>query len=752
MRTSSTSDSTAKNSGGGRVRRDVDASLLRYFALMVSCIAALCAGCGPGVEPGVAFGGYAGTCAAGERKVCLGRCAQLASLGGACDRDPCASSVTDPVVVCGTGLRCEATSTAAVRGTCQPIPTEPSTPPRLGACDPAALLGSAENPCGQFTAAGAGSVAVPSFCKPIGNDNSCIPSNPTRAACFRTAVEGETCDGDWEDVLAASPTVRSRLCEPCGPGFRCANSVTGGPRTCLRRCDTNVGGPGACRAAPRDDRPWIYECQPQPWQRRAMGDVGPMTVLTPVCIRVGQHLGVCGSSIASFETRQIVSIGPVINDEWDNPRTRLRPDGYAVSDQFTVLQAPPGVPRTGCAAQCDNCVVTRREPPAGAADLAEPVCCVQPGGRCGLTATGRPNDDDCCDFGTFSAQCVLDPQSGPSGAQLTLCRRGCNPAQGGNLVADGCSGVLPPNPPIPPSFQCPGVSECRQVDITPGPGGSLPAYACMPCGRAGERACTVRGREGCTVVLSTAQIPAGGILPIGTIARIGSLFVDGNGICQPVAGRGALGQPCHDLNVRSGALCSSGPRLPQGDRCNGLFLACSNPNGPGTCVPCGQAAGQPACEGSIALIGQRTVGMQPTLANAVCAENRLPFNDPIEGLRCPGDPPRINPPRCIENALGNSPRLVSAPARNRYSGEAGVCIACGNTGQACCESQLCQNATDTCDQGVCVPCGQQGQPCCRCNPNLSGNGGCAATNQAAERLSCQPRSDRPGVCEVREGS
>jgi hypothetical protein len=744
MATRSMSDSTATISvERGRSESDDVAFILRYFALMVSCIAAFCAGCGPGVEPGVTFGGYAGTCAAGERKVCLGRCAQVAALGGACDRDPCANSLADAVVVCGAGLRCEPSSGASPRGTCRPIPTDLGNPPRVGRCNPDALLGSEANPCGQFTVvatARAGSVSTPSFCKPLGNDFSCVPSNPTNAVCSATRVEGESCDGDWEDVLSGSQTVRSRLCEPCGPGFRCANSVTGGPRTCLRRCDANVGGAGACRAAQNTDRPWVYQCQQQPWQRPASGDMAPTTVPTPVCIRVGQHLGVCGASIASFETRQIVSIDPVTNVEWDDLRTRLRPDAYAVSEQFNVLFPSAGTPNTGCNALCDNCVATRREPPAGPADVAEAICCVQPGSRCGLTATGRPNDDDCCDFGTFSAQCVLDPQSGPAGSQVTLCRRGCNPAQGGNLTADACSGVLPPTPAFPPQFECPGTTECRQVDTTPGPGGSLPAHACTPCGRAGERACSVRGREGCTVVVSPAQIPGGGIV------RIGSLSVDVAGVCQLVAGRGGMGQFCHAPNVRTGAFCAGGPRLPQGDRCNGPLLACSSEDSLGRCVPCGQAAGQPACEGSIALIGQRTAGIQPTLANTVCAENRLPFNDPGEDLRCPGDPPRINPPRCIENALGNSPRLVSAPARNRYSGEAGVCIPCGNTGQACCESQLCQNTSDTCDQGVCTPCGEFGQPCCRCNPNLSMNRGCVRDSPQGGRLSCFPRPGRAGIC------
>jgi hypothetical protein len=738
--------------GGGNTLRGC-ARAPRFIALIVSCLVAVGVGCGPGVEPGAVYNGYAGTCPGNQRKVCLGKCAQVANrVGAGCDLDPCPLA-SGASVVCGTGLRCAPDSAGALTGTCQPIPDDPGVPPRLGACNPAFPLGSAQNPCGQFTVASdarAGSVTVPSFCRPIGDDNTtCTPTSPSRAACNPTRIEGESCDGEWEELLAAAALPRRNLCAPCGPGFRCANSVTGGPRVCLRRCDPVVGGQGACRPAGSNERPWTYQCQTQPLLR-PLGTPSMPIPSAAVCIRVGNHLGVCGASIASFETRQLVSIAPPINVAWDNGDTRIVPDAYGVYDRTQVLNAPLGVPNSGCSAACDNCVVTQRVNPPDATSLAEATCCVDTGGRCGTGPTLA--DSDCCDFGSFDAQCVRDPQSGATGAgQQGLCRRGCSPALGGNLTADICSGRLPPNPPFPANFQCPGATECIEVDRTPPLGGTtLPIHACTPCGRAGEPRCTVSGREGCTIVLGPAQIPGGGIV------RMGNLQVDANGICQPVTigPTGALvggpGQPCHAPNVRVGAICGSGPRLPQGDRCNLPNFACSDPDGPGTCVPCGLDIGQPACEGAISLIGARVGGIanNPTVNNSICAETRLPFNDPTESLRCPGDPPRINPPRCVENALGNRPRIVSAPARNRYSGEAGVCIACGNTGQPCCESQLCQNVGDTCDQGVCTPCGQQRQPCCRCNPNLSMSNGCAATNPQGEFLQCRSRTGRPGVCET----
>jgi hypothetical protein len=725
METRSMSDSTAKISGGGRAERDDVAFILRYFALMVSCIAALCAGCGPGVEPGVGFGGYGGSCPAGQRKVCLGQCAFVQNLvGRPCDLDPCLRPGSE-AIVCGTNSRCEPDAAGSSTGACRPIPTDLGVPPRVGACNPRFPLGSLQNPCGQFatsSGAPAGSVATPSFCAPLGDDLTCTPNTPTRAACNPTRVEGETCDGDWEDVISPLPAQPSR-CLPCAPGFRCVNSLTGGPRVCLRRCDTG-SGIGGCRTASNSDRPWTYQCQPQPWQRP-----GSVTTTTPVCVRVGLHGNVCGAPIASFETRDVVQIVPPVVEQLIYPGDVLGVAAEAVNVPYTVRIAPPTIPLTGCSAQCDSCVTTEsdRQPTP---TLLEPRCCVQPEGRC-------VTDSDCCAYGSFGARCVPDPQprANLGSPPLGICRRGCNAELFGNLPADLCNGAIPSPTFRYPNFVCPGHTECTLFS----PPGGTASPVCMPCGRPGENACRIAGRQGCTIALSPNQVPDGGLV------RLGNLVRDTADRCQVNLACGANGGACCPANAR---VCGPGARLPQGDRCANAGFVCNTDTASGQCVPCGIAAGGIACEGNVdnfLKINQFLPQPSNLASNAVCAYSRI---SPRTGERdrCPGDPPNYAPQRCQD-----ARNLVASTARDPYSGVPDVCVDCGARGQPCCEGGLCGDRNDTCvgyvrggQNGTCQECGRENQPCCRCptagSPRAT-NSGCDLTNQQNQRLVCTTGSN-----------
>ena len=180
--------------------------------------------------------------------------------------------------------------------------------------------------------------------------------------------------------------------------------------------------------------------------------------------------------------------------------------------------------------------------------------------------------------------------------------------------------------------------------------------------------------------------------------------------------------------------------MPQGDRCNGEYLACNEETE--LCEVCGRAAGQLACEGALSRYGARLATAQPLSTNAVCAETRSPWVDPVEGLRCPGQPPLIHPPRCVESVssdvAGGGSRIASVSARNRFSGQYGRCERCGQRGEQCCESQLCLDPRDTCDAGTCVRCGELGDLCCRCGRGTNGVqvDGCVVRSSDRLQLAC----------------
>ncbi|MDP3273810.1 MAG: hypothetical protein Q8Q09_01355 [Deltaproteobacteria bacterium] len=421
-----------------------------------------------------------------------------------------------------------------------------------------------------------------------------------------------------------------------------------------------------------------------------------------------------------------------------------RPPRALITDSvIEIRHQSVGQPELGnvrpCFDLCDACVQTSSTLVNGEPVLDEPTCCVPAGSRCNV-------DDDCCDFGTNGASCVLDPstaipstQSAPARPPIKICRRGCRANLIGNLLPDICRGVFPPNPAPPSGFVCPAPTECRPLPRPPF--GGLPFFggACVPCGHPGELACIAPGREGCTVILN--QDVAG-----GGLVRLGNLRVDPNGVCVQRTDCGFPGGPCCPPDVR---LCGPPGRLPQGGRCNGTNV-CNSEGFGGTCVPCGASfttqasiVGTACCEGSlVALNALSQQQARPGQGNNICnAARNMPPRRSVD-LRCPGDRrvPAISPPRCNDGA-----DTVCPVSSDPYSGTRGTCQACGGTGQPCCEGSLCLSNTDTCNpENRCEPCGGPNERCCRC-PGTSGElgtDGCRVAAPDAQVLACVPNSGR----------
>jgi hypothetical protein len=579
--------------------------------------------------------------------------------------------------------------------------------------------------CGGFWLASdapPGNAAVPSFCAPLGANLTCSPTSPTRATCQMARVDGESCDGDWDDVIGPTATTLRR-CSPCAPGFRCVDNPSGatGP-VCLRRADSSVGGSVACLAttANSGDRPYTYIVQNQ---RRFPLRSGPSGgwATAEVCVRAGQLGGMCGASIASNETRALQQNPTTVpvNSSYTPPGSLVT--YTAVQVQFTTVDStfPPNTNTTGCGSACSVCqstsasVVYSTTPGMPNTYVPnEPRCCIPTGSRCNV-------DADCCEYGSLGASCVEDPTSDrdpETGAftgipRIKVCRRGCDPALGGNPTSPVAASV-------PSSFVCPAPTECRQVRTVPGYLGAppTPVYACTPCGLLNEPACVTQYREGCTTVVPSS-LGGGGII------RLGNLQVE-NGFCRPANCGFASGTCCP---AHTNTIAPFAPSVAQGDRCQGTNMVCSSDTGPGTCVPCG-GANQRCCEAKLSQFAERSTAPQPLSVNAQCSEQRNPAAVRTVPNRCPGDP--IVP---TSNRCATSLNMVCQNGSDPYTPGEAMCTACGTNGAPCCEGNRCNNFRSTCVgsgggginiNGICTACGDSGQPPCNCGGSGLGNDGC----------------------------
>jgi hypothetical protein len=212
---------------------------------------------------------------------------------------------------------------------------------------------------------------------------------------------------------------------------------------------------------------------------------------------------------------------------------------------------------------------------------------------------------------------------------------------------------------------------------------------------------------------------------------------------------GAPGQPCcADNTCSAGGCCASGNG--NTPRCVASGAACSTSGGGnggtcsnGVCSGCGAALNQPCCAGQICgganlacTQGQcrQCGGMgEPCCAGATCGSG---FS--CNGTTCiacggPDEPccekrSCKNDSCCVRQNNGRDDCLIvgdtcplSGPG-NAGTCMAGKCSGCGQSGQACCNGNLCDDPAQACIAGKCQGCGGVGQAACQ--GNLCSGGSC----------------------------
>jgi hypothetical protein len=773
------------------------ASLSRAMCWIAMTVALV--SCGPTVGPTTNSGrGFVAACGPGQRKVCVGQCANIITqAGGVCDRDPCLPA-TRPAAVCGPNLRCDSCPADVIgclpgEGICRPISAVPDQATASPVCDPHRPLGTAQSPCLQTPY---------QYCRGVSCGPNGVPNAP--GLCAVPLSEGQQdCDGDWANVLNP-PAAGATACRPCGPGLACMGALDGLPtpgarRTvCLRRCDAVVNQPSAvvnaaCQPPSTDPQlsrsTYDYRCELHSRNPASLGSPGSNVVA--VCARVTPHGAACAPA-PSYESHATTDALTFLA-EWCPTRRRLPgnrcPLFRAGSEEqqfvtstrsFTPIEpigSPSGVEITApCSLNCDQCQPnTVLLPPPNTND--ERFQC------CRLNGQGCDQDSDCCQNGSMPARCVPYSAPGATGQSASpqrVCRRGCDPAV--ELSTAGDAPRCPGN-----TFCAPATGRRLLVNVWPQPPPNLTfgssasaptpaANVCIPCGQEGEPCCAGFGRPQCGATVGPDRVANGaGAVVTPNLTCLAGMCRDRRPVdpavdpattqALPTAQQcGGLGQTCCPPAVADGVAFRSLPggpvRIPQGSRCvSGATCGAGN-----TCVRCGAAPGDPCCDldlsnqFNIAVsnnggpgVGAPTTPIQnfsftPVPADNgvgfaanVCSEQRR-FVDLIEETICPP----------------NVPSAASPPLSPRRCGPIGLaCVSYGTN------TDISQHNPATSWPGTCERCGGIGQPCCDgnwCGPvgsqrvTCTAGGICAACGGCGQTQcqSCGQPCDTPWTIDTVE--
>jgi hypothetical protein len=718
-------------------------------------------GCGPGSLRSVEEGRrYPVSCASNEIRVCLGRCVVPAQNNEPCTPSPnAAAECSATFVPCAVGLSC-VSGPGAIAPRCLPALSSTTssgiTPPAgngdLQRCDPTLPRGSLafsgsnlranactnNNVCMRTLP---GSLAA--SCQRIDIGASGV-SDPTSGLCVTAALDGETCDADWDDAIttAGTPTTGSLTCRPCMPGLTCVNN------RCARLCMTgpsSVGslaaGLGSCprdRSSGPDDVRREYACRPlysasAPTAAEAAAGLsstfaislgapisGSPNTVCATCAAVRERCGV--DAPTTMDPREVITApGPslpaipmFLNGFGPRDRVPFQPS-LSTSSLATAMISPS----SGGGALPSRVNVPNAGSPSGQW-VANPLCCSASqqclNGQCCVPPAppGGPvpacnSDADCCPFAVSwrndPRQDIPPVQFGPAPRVFhQLCMSVSNEQAGADrtgpartiysefrsLQSNGC---FARNCGGRGQTCCPRIAGLTATECNPG-------FSCDSSDNTCQPRCADCDR-----------------CPVGELCR--------NGHCRliPAAQCGQRGQPCCAPGV-DGAVAADGcNEMPLQSFCRPILLRrCGDPRPAASCAACGQQ-GESCCP-------NRTCGTGLLCDN----ENRCATD-----TRCGGQ----GQPCCefIGGRACNNPNTLAC-VNNR-------CQSCGGIGQVCCGGLHAPNSCrDTAAGGVscnmpssddasgplCEACGGAGAACCY---SFGPNGGVVASCNSTA-LTCQP--------------